>query len=96
MLKAGNERFVTGKATHPNSDDDRLALSAKEDQGDYAYATIIACSDSRVPVEILFDAGFMDIFSIRVAGNVLDVDEVGSVESEMVWNNLKSPLGHCG
>jgi len=100
MLKAGNERFVTGKAIHPNSDDDRLALSGKEDQGDYAYATVIACSDSRVPVEILFDAGFMDIFSIRVAGNVLDVDEVGSVEYGLAHVNTPVfvVLGHtqCG
>lgn len=100
MLKAGNERFVTGKAIHPNSDDDRLALSGEVDQGDYAYATIIGCSDSRVPVEILFDAGFMDIFSIRVAGNVLDVDEVGSVEYGLAHVNTPVfvVLGHtqCG
>ncbi len=100
MLKAGNERFVNDKATQPHTDDARLALSGKADQGDYAYATIIACSDSRVPVEILFDAGFMDIFSIRVAGNVLDVDEVGSVEYGLAHVNTPVfvVLGHtqCG
>ncbi len=100
MLKAGNERFVTGKATQPHTDAARLALAGKEDQGDYAYATVITCSDSRVPVETLFDAGIMDIFVIRVAGNVLDVDEVGSVEYGLAHVNTPVfvVLGHtqCG
>lgn len=100
LLKAGNERFVTGKSIQPHTSAERLALAGKEDQGDYAYATVIACSDSRVPTEILFDAGIMDIFSVRVAGNVLDVDEVGSVEYGLA--HVKTPvfvvLGHtqCG
>ena len=80
MLKAGNERFVTNKATQTHRDPARLALAGTANQGDYAYATVITCSDSRVPVEILFDAGIMDIFVVRVAGNVMDVDEAGSVE----------------
>jgi len=100
MLKAGNERFVTGKAIQPHTDAGRLALAGKEDQGDHAYATVITCSDSRVPVEILFDAGVMDIFVIRVAGNVLDVDEVGSVEYGLAHVNTPVfvVLGHtqCG
>ncbi len=100
MLKAGNERFVNGKAVRPHVDAARLDLAGKEDQGDHAYATVITCSDSRVPVEILFDAGIMDLFVIRVAGNVLDVDEVGSVEYGLA--HVKTPvfvvLGHtqCG
>lgn len=100
MLKAGNDRFVTGKATQPHTDAARLALAGKEDQGDHAYATVITCSDSRVPVEILFDAGVMDLFVIRVAGNVLDVDEVGSVEYGLAHVNTPAfvVLGHtqCG
>ena len=100
MLKAGNERFVTGKATQPHTDLARLALAGTEDQGDHAYATVITCSDSRVPVEILFDAGVMDIFVIRVAGNVLDVDEAGSVEYGLAHVNTPVfvVLGHtqCG
>lgn len=100
MLKDGNERFVTGKATHPHSDVARLTLAGKENQGDHAYATVITCSDSRVPVEILFDAGVMDIFVIRVAGNVLDVDEIGSVEYGLAHVNTPVfvVLGHtqCG
>jgi carbonic anhydrase len=100
MLKAGNDRFVTGKATQPHADVARLALAGKANQGDHAYATVITCSDSRVPVEILFDAGIMDIFVIRVAGNVLDVDEAGSVEYGLahVHTPVLVVLGHtqCG
>ena len=100
MLKEGNARFVAGKASYPHSDAARLAQAGTEDQGDHAYATVITCSDSRVPVELLFDAGIMDIFVIRVAGNVLDVDEVGSVEYGLAHVNTPVfvVLGHtqCG
>ena len=100
MLKAGNERFITGKAVRPHADPARLALAGREDQGDHAYATVITCSDSRVPVEILFDAGVMDLFVIRVAGNVMDVDETGSVEYGLAHVNTPVfvVLGHtqCG
>ncbi|MFH0783917.1 MAG: carbonic anhydrase [Pseudomonadota bacterium] len=80
MLKDGNDRFSSGKATYPHTAMARLEQAGKEDQGKHAYATIISCSDSRVPVELLFDAGVMDIFVIRVAGNVCDTDEIGSIE----------------
>nr|WP_320009439.1 carbonic anhydrase [uncultured Desulfobulbus sp.] len=89
-----------GKATSPHTDAARLKLAGQEDQGDHAYATVITCSDSRVPVEILFDAGVMDIFVIRLVGNVLDVDEVGSVEYGLahVHTPVFVVLGHtqCG
>lgn len=100
MLKAGNKRFATGSAIQPHADASRLTLAGTESQADHAYATIIACSDSRVPVEILFDAGVMDLFVIRVAGNVLDVDEIGSVEYGLAHVNTPVfvVLGHtqCG
>ncbi len=100
MLKAGNKRFVEGKSEHPHMDAARLTQAGKEDQGDHAYATVIACSDSRVPVELLFDAGVMDIFVIRVAGNVCNTDEVGSIEYGVVHVNtpVLVVLGHtqCG
>jgi carbonic anhydrase len=100
MLKSGNERFFTGKATHPQADAARLALAGREDQGKYAYATVITCSDSRVPVELIFDAGVMDIFVIRVAGNVCDTDEIGSIEYGLAHVNtpVLVVLGHtqCG
>ncbi len=100
MLKEGNKRFVEGKATQPHTDAARIALAGKENQGNYAFATVISCSDSRVPVERIFDAGVMDIFVVRVAGNVCDTDEVGSMEYGL--RHVNTPvlvvLGHtqCG
>ncbi len=100
MLKDGNKRFVEGTSKHPHTDAARLAQCGKENQGDHAYATVITCSDSRVPVERLFDAGLMDIFVIRVAGNVCDVDEIGSIEYGLahVHTPVLVVLGHtqCG
>ena len=100
MLKEGNARFVSGKAIHPNVSVKRLIQAGKEDQADHAYATVIACSDSRVPVEILFDAGVMDFFVVKVAGNVIDVDEAGSIEYGLshVHTPVLVVLGHtqCG
>lgn len=100
LLKAGNQRFVSGKATRPHTDAKRLAQAGKENQGDHAYATVITCSDSRVPVEAVFDAGVMDLFVIRVAGNVVDTDEAGSIEYGLAHVNtpVLVVLGHtqCG
>ena len=100
MLKEGNARFVANKSIHPHADTQRLIQAGKENQGNHAYATVITCSDSRVPVERIFDAGVMDIFVIRVAGNVVDVDEAGSIEYGLAHVNtpVLVVLGHtqCG
>jgi carbonic anhydrase len=100
MLKKGNRRFYTGTATYPHTNAARLKQAGKEDQGNHAYATVITCSDSRVPVELIFDAGIMDIFVIRVAGNVCDTDEIGSIEYGLahVHTPVFVMLGHtqCG
>jgi carbonic anhydrase len=100
MLKTGNERFYSGKSVHPHTDAARLRQAGTEDQGKHAYATVIACSDSRVPVELIFDAGVMDIFTVRVAGNVCDTDEIGSIEYGLahVHTPVFVMLGHtqCG
>lgn len=100
ILKDGNARFVEGKSTHPNSGIARRNLANKEDQGKYAFATVITCSDSRVPPEMIFDAGIMDIFVIRVAGNVCNTDEAGSIEYGLFHVNtpVLVVLGHskCG
>lgn len=100
MLQDGNARFVGNKSAHPHSDTARLLQAGTENQGDHAYATVITCSDSRVPVERVFDAGVMDIFVIRVAGNVVDVDEAGSIEYGLAHVNtpVLVVLGHtqCG
>lgn len=100
MLKEGNRRFYSGKAAYPHTGASRLALAGSEDQGKYAYATVLACSDSRAPVELIFDAGVMDIFVVRVAGNVCDADEAGSIEYGLahVHTPVLVVLGHtqCG
>lgn len=99
-LKAGNERFVAGTSTRRNADAARIALAGKESQEKYAYATVIACSDSRVPVELIFDTGVMELFVVRVAGNVCDTDEAGSIEYGLahVHTPVLVVLGHtqCG
>lgn len=98
LLVAGNQRWVAGETTNRNTEAERLALTASE--GQEPFATIVACSDSRVPVERLFDRGVGDLFVVRVAGNVCDTDEVGSVEYGVA--HLGTPvlvvLGHrsCG
>lgn len=99
-LAEGNARFVQGKSVHPNADAKRIALADAESQSKYALATILSCSDSRVPPEIVFDAGIMDLFVIRVAGNVANTDEIGTAEYGLC--HVKTPLlvvmGHtqCG
>ena len=78
LLKEGNSRYADGKLQHPRQDRDRRALTAA--QGQHPLAAILTCSDSRVPVEIIFDQGIGDIFVVRVAGTVAAADEVGSLE----------------
>lgn len=100
MLQEGNQRFAEGKTIHPHTDPERLKLAGSANQADYAYATVLSCSDSRVPVEHIFDAGVMDIFVVRVAGNVCDTDEAGSIEYGLahVHTPVLVVLGHtqCG
>ena len=94
-LVAGNERFVSGKARFPAIRRDVLKKLAK---GQRPYATILGCSDSRVPVELLFDAGFGELFVIRVAGNVISPEVMGSMQ--YAGTILRTPLfvvlGHEG
>jgi carbonic anhydrase len=96
-LLAGNQRFVNGNVLHQRESAEWREKLTKEQ---HPFATILACSDSRVPVELLFDQGFGDLFVIRVAGNVIGEDEVGSIEYAMVHLNtpLVFVLGHesCG
>ncbi|HXI43708.1 MAG TPA: carbonic anhydrase [Bryobacteraceae bacterium] len=96
-LKAGNARFVAGTARFPTVQKEILAELAK---GQHPYATILSCSDSRVPPELIFDASFGELFIIRVAGNVLSPEIAGSLQ--YAWRHLRTPLfivlGHtnCG
>jgi carbonic anhydrase len=97
FLKAGNERFKAGTSTHPHVGAKRLIETAA---GQHPVATILSCSDSRVPPEVLFDDGIGDIFTIRVAGNVVDTDEMGSAEYgvDHLGTSLMVVMGHtkCG
>ncbi len=96
-LKDGNGRFVSEDyAREDIGSIRRQELTA----GQHPFAVIVACSDSRVPPELVFDQGLGDIFVVRVAGNVIDADALGSVEYAV--EHLHSPLvmvmGHqeCG
>ncbi len=97
-LKNGNSRAVAGNRTYPNTSSERVAELARD--GQKPFVTILSCSDSRVPLEALFDAGYGDLFVIRVAGNVADVDEIGSIEygAGHLGTPLVLVLGHtqCG
>jgi carbonic anhydrase len=94
-LRAGNARFVRGEARFPTVQKEVLAALAREQ---HPYATILGCSDSRVPPELLFDAGFGELFIIRLAGNVVSPEVAGTLQYAGV--HLKTPLfvvlGHEG
>src|SRR6476660_248524 len=95
-LKKGNERFRAGKMA-PR---DYLAEKRSSAAGQYPAAVILGCLDSRVPAEIVFDAGIGDIFTGRVAGNVVNDDMLGSMEFGCAASGSKLVLvvGHtaCG
>ena len=94
-LKEGNARFVGGEAHFPRVQKEVLADLT---QGQQPYATILGCSDSRVPPELVFDAGFGELFIIRVAGNVLGPTIAGTLQ--YAGTHLHTPLfvvmGHEG
>jgi carbonic anhydrase len=94
-LKAGNERFANGNSRHA---DESLALRHRLESGQHPFATVLGCSDSRVPVELIFDQGFGDLFVIRVAGNVITDGVIGSIEYARIHLNtqLLVILGHEG
>ncbi len=93
----GNARFLNGTARFPTVQKEVLASLAREQ---HPYATIIGCSDSRVPPELIFDANFGELFVVRVAGNVLSPEIAGSLQ--YAGFHLRTPLfvvlGHenCG
>lgn len=96
-LLAGNARFVDNTPTRPNQD---LARRLQISGGQTPSAVVLACSDSRVPVEILFDQGLGDLFVVRTAGQTLDTAVMASVEYavDVVGVDLIVVLGHesCG
>lgn len=96
QLAAGNERFVAGKLQHRDWPQQRAATAA----GQYPFAVVLSCIDSRTSSEIIFDQGFGDIFNARVAGNVLDGEILGSMEfaCKITGAKLIAVVGHthCG
>jgi len=94
-LKDGNARFIAGKAKFPTVQKEVLAMLSR---GQHPFATILGCSDSRVPPELLFDASFGELFVIRVAGNVMGPATEGSLQ--YAGQHLRTPLfvvlGHQG
>ena len=76
ILKSGNARFVAGKTTHRNLPAQVRATAS----GQNPFGAIVSCMDSRVPVELVFDLTVGDAFSLRVAGNVINPDILGSLE----------------
>ena len=95
-LEAGNARFVAGKTFHRDWSQQRAASAA----GQYPFAVVLSCIDSRVASEIIFDQGFGDIFNARIAGNVLDDEILGSMEfaCKIAGAKLITVVGHshCG
>jgi len=96
ILKEGNQRFQTNKEV----DRDLLAQVSDTSSGQYPFATILHCVDSRVSAELVFDQGIGDVFSIRIAGNFVNEDILGSMEftCKLAGTKVIVILGHtaCG
>lgn len=98
QLKDGNARYATGGSLFPHLDGERRCATSRD--GQTPFAAILACADSRVPTELVFDQGVGDLFVVRVAGNVAAATEAGTLEYGVA--HLRIPLvvvmGHakCG
>lgn len=95
-LKEGNERFINNIKSHRNLLEQINETSSEQ----FPFATILSCIDSRTSAELIFDQGLGDIFSIRIAGNILNDDILGSMEfaCKIAGSKLVVVLGHtnCG
>ena len=96
ILKEGNNRFVTNLKAHR----DLLEQVNDTREGQWPFATILSCIDSRTSAELIFDQGLGDIFSVRIAGNIVNTDILGSMEfaCKVAGSKLIVVLGHtkCG
>jgi carbonic anhydrase len=96
LLREGNQRFVSNLKVNRN-----LLQQANETrEGQWPFAVILSCIDSRTSAELIFDQGLGDVFSIRIAGNVVNTDIIGSIEfaCKVAGSKLIVVLGHtsCG
>lgn len=96
-LMDGNQRFASGNSIHPNRSEERRKEIAELQE---PFATIVACSDSRVAPEVIFDQGLGDLFVVRDAGNVIGPVEQDSIEYSVIYlhSTIIFVLGHenCG
>src|SRR5436190_20372417 len=96
ILKEGNERFVNNIKAHRNL----LQQANDTSSGQFPFAAILSCIDSRTSAELIFDQGLGDILSIRIAGNILNDDILASMEfaCKLAGSKLIVVLGHtkCG
>ncbi|MFK7807928.1 MAG: carbonic anhydrase family protein [Saprospiraceae bacterium] len=96
MLKAGNERFLNNQMLQR----DLGAQIGATSKGQYPFATVISCIDSRMPTETIFDQGIGDIFNARIAGNFVNADILGSLEfaCKLAGSKVVVVMGHtsCG
>ena len=96
LLKEGNRRFVSNLKANRNL----LQQANETSDGQYPFAVILSCIDSRTSAELIFDQGLGDIFSIRVAGNIINEDVLGSMEfaCKVAGSKIIVVLGHtkCG
>jgi carbonic anhydrase len=96
LLVKGNKRFISNLST----DHDHFEMINETREGQYPFAVILSCMDSRTSAELIFDQGLGDLFSIRVAGNIVNNDILGSIEYAVkyVGSKLLMVLGHteCG
>ncbi|MBX2922191.1 MAG: carbonic anhydrase [Chitinophagaceae bacterium] len=96
FLKEGNKRFVENLKAHSNL----LEQVNESKSGQFPFAAILSCIDSRTSAELIFDQGLGDIFSVRIAGNVLNEDILGSMEfaCKLAGSKIIVVLGHssCG
>lgn len=96
ILKEGNNRFVNNLKAHRNL----LEQVNDTRDGQWPFATILSCIDSRTSAELIFDQGLGDVFSVRIAGNIVNTDILGSMEfaCKLAGSKLIVVLGHskCG
>jgi carbonic anhydrase len=94
LLREGNLRFVN----NVKRDHDHLELINQTREGQYPFAVVLSCMDSRSPVELVFDQGLGDLFSIRVAGNIVNNDILASIEyaTKYIGSKVLMVLGHTG